>query len=382
MKSGRAPGWVAAAALACSCVTLSRLEAQTGATIDLGVMDVRYDGFLPSTGASISPEFRLERPHVLAWARGTYLQFESGRHSVQANAAGSVLSASLSGLRVELSGHAGISQYSDFASFSHLLATPRLHLLGERAGAWLGGTAGTTRFGGASRPVAAAESGVWARYLGLTWLVDATNTHVGDTVYTDLQGASHGRRGRFTFDGSLGLRLWSRGGGHGVYGEVSGGIALSPWLSVIVSGGRYATDPTRGSVSGRYLGVALRMTALPHRQRLTLPIRPSSATHHSAPDPADPGATSVELRSCHCDGMEFVVRTPMATRVEVTGDFSNWEPVTLSRTESGEWSAVLQLSRGTYRFNVRIDGGAWIVPAGVSRLSDEFGGDVGLLRVP
>jgi hypothetical protein len=43
---------------------------------------------------------------------------------------------------------------------------------------------------------------------------------------------------------------------------------------------------------------------------------------------------------------------------------------------------VLGLSRGTYRFNIRIDGGNWIVPAGVSRLADEFGGDVGLLRVP
>ena len=80
--------------------------------------------------------------------------------------------------------------------------------------------------------------------------------------------------------------------------------------------------------------------------------------------------------------MEFVVHAPLATQVEVTGDFSNWEPVALSRTGSGEWSAVLPLSRGTYRFNVRIDGGAWIVPAGVSRLNDEFGGDVGLLRVP
>jgi 1,4-alpha-glucan branching enzyme len=80
--------------------------------------------------------------------------------------------------------------------------------------------------------------------------------------------------------------------------------------------------------------------------------------------------------------MAFVVRAPGATRVEVTGDFSNWEPVALSRAETGEWSAVLQLTRGTYRFNVRIDDGPWIVPAGVSRLEDEFGGDVGLLRVP
>lgn len=381
MKFGR-PAWAATAVVACSPATVSTLTAQTGATMDLGVMDVRYDGFLPSAGASISPEFRLERPHLLAWARGTYLHFESGRHSLQANTAGSLLSGRWRGLRAEISGHAGTSQYADFASFSHLLASPRVHLMGSRAGGWMGGTAGTTWLGGASRPVAGAEVGAWARRLGITWLFSATNTHVGDTTYTDIQGASHAQRGRLTFDGSLGVRAWSRGGGHGVYGEASGGIALSPWLSLIISGGRYPTDPTRGSVSGRYLGLAFRISALPHRQGLALPVRPSHVTHHSAPDPADPVSPTIELRACRCAGVAFLVHAPGAVRVEVAGDFSNWEPVTLSPADGGAWTTVLGLSRGTYRFNIRIDGGDWIVPAGVSRLADEFGGDVGLLRVP
>ena len=130
VRFGR-PAWAATAVVACSLAPLSTLTAQTGATMDLGVMDVRYDGFLPSAGASVSPEFRLERPHLLAWARGTYLHFESGRHSIQANTAGSLLSGPWRGLRAEIAGHAGISQYADFASFSHLLATPRVHLLGD-----------------------------------------------------------------------------------------------------------------------------------------------------------------------------------------------------------------------------------------------------------
>ncbi len=381
MKYGR-PVWAATAVVASSLTTISTLAAQTGATMDLGVMDVRYDGFLPSAGASVSPEFRLERPHLLAWARGTYLHFESGRHSIQANAAGSLLSGPWRGLRAEVAGHTGISQYADFASFSHVLATPRVHLLGDRAGGWMGGTLGTTWLGGAGRPVAGAEVGAWARRLGVTWLVSATNTYVGDTTYTDFQAASHAQRGRFTFDGSLGVRAWSRGGGHGVYGEVSGGFIVSPWFSIIMSGGRYPTDPTRGSISGRYLGLAVRMSALPRRQRLTLPARPAHVSHHSAPDPVDPVPTTVELRPCSCDGVAFVVHAPGAAAVEVAGDFSNWEPVRLSPADAGAWMVVLGLSRGTYRFNIRIDGGDWIVPAGVPRLADEFGGDVGLLRVP
>jgi len=382
VRSGR-PAWAATAVFACSLATLSTLAAQTGATMDLGVTDVRYDGFLPSAGASVSPEFRLERPHVLVWARGTYLQFESGRHSIQANAAGSMLSGPWRGLRAEISGRVGVSRYADFASFSHLLATPRVHLFGDREGGWVGGTAGTTWLGGADRPVTAAELGTWARRLGISWLISATNTHVGDTVYTDFQGAAHARRGRFAFDGSVGVRTWSKGGGHGVYGEASGGVALNPWLSIIASGGRYPTDPTSGSISGRYFGIAFRMTALPRRQPLAAPLRPAHASHHSAPDSADPPvAASVELRDCHCAGMVLVVHAPGATLVEVTGDFSNWEPVTLTPADAGAWTAVLSLSHGSYRFNVRIDGGDWIVPEGVSRLADEFGGDVGLLRVP
>lgn len=379
-RSPRPPAWAVTAVVACSAAAPCPLAAQTGATMDLGFMNVRYDGFLPSSGASISPEFRLDRSHLLASARGTYLRFESGRHSVQANLAGSLLSGPWRGVRAELAGHAGVSQYADFASFSHLLATPRVHLLGARNGTWIGSTAGTSWLGGASRPVAAAEAGAWTRRIGVTWLLSAVNTHVGDTVYTDFQGASHFRRGRITFDGSLGVRAWSRGGGHGVYGEASGGVALNPWLSVIVSGGRYPTDPTRGSVSGRYLGVSLRMSPLLHRSSLTVPVRPTALPRHSAP--LDPAAASLELRSCECDGITLAIHAPGAVaQVEIAGDFSNWEPVALSLADSGVWTAELPLSRGTYRFNVRIDGGGWIVPAGVTGLRDEFGGVVGLLRV-
>jgi 1,4-alpha-glucan branching enzyme len=81
-------------------------------------------------------------------------------------------------------------------------------------------------------------------------------------------------------------------------------------------------------------------------------------------------------------GITLAILAPGAALVEVAADFSNWEPVRLSQADSGVWTADLPLTRGTYRFNIRIDGGEWIVPAGVTRLSDEFGGTVGLLRVP
>ena len=111
-----------------------------------------------------------------------------------------------------------------------------------------------------------------------------------------------------------------------------------------------------------------------------MPVRPTVVPHHSAPP--DPSAVSLELRSCNCVGVTLAIHAPRAGQVEVAGDFTNWEPVVLSLADSGVWTVELPLSRGTYRFNVRIDGGGWIVPAGVTGLTDEFGGAVGLLRVP
>ena len=46
------------------------------------------------------------------------------------------------------------------------------------------------------------------------------------------------------------------------------------------------------------------------------------------------------------------------------------------------WEAVLLIPSGLHRLNVRIDGGAWIVPAGMTRAADDYGDEVGIMAVP
>ncbi|MDP3908931.1 MAG: hypothetical protein Q8Q14_00940, partial [Gemmatimonadales bacterium] len=57
--------------------------AQLSATLDAGFSLVRYDGFLSSTAASLTPQFRWERRGTHLSARGTYLRFESGNTSLE-----------------------------------------------------------------------------------------------------------------------------------------------------------------------------------------------------------------------------------------------------------------------------------------------------------
>lgn len=378
MKSGR-PAWAVTAVVACSSAATPRLVAQVKAAVDLGVSNVHYDGFLPSTAAALSPSFRWAGPRSLVVVNGSYLRFASGNRSLQGSMAGSIFSAPLGHWTGELSVLAGASQYREFSGFSHALLSARVHTDGARAGAWLGGTSGTTSFVQAQRPVGALGAGGWTRAFSATWLLAASYTRVGDSAYTDVEGATHTARGRFTFDGSLGARVWSRGGGHGVYGEASGGFALGPWLALLLAGGRYPTDPTRGTVAGRYLTLSLRVTALPGRPRPALPAFPRPVVHHSSPSTDDPPAISAELES---DG-GFVIHAVGAHIVEIEGDFTDWQPVQLTAGHSPAWFLATPLKSGTYRFNVRIDGGEWFVPAGVTRVPDEFGpGMVGVLTVP
>lgn len=387
MGTGRRSGPIAAALLA-SVVGVRVTRAQTAAAVDLGITDVRYDGFLPSAAASVSPEFHLGGRRTFVSARGTYLRFESGHRSLQANVAGSIFSGASGRWRAELSGHAGASRYVDFPSFSHIMAGPRLHLAGLGGGAWLGGTAGASWFGQGRRPVTSLASGAWSQRWGAIWYMSLTTTWVGDTTYTDLVGATHAERGRLSLDGTLGLRAFSRGGGHGVFGEASAAWQVGAWLSLVLSGGRYPTDPTRGSVSGRYLGLALRLRA-PRSPRNDLPpgdvLADPGFVHPPASPAGDPVSLpiSVEIDPCACEaGRTLLLRAPAATLVEITGDFTDWEPMVLEPGRQGGWVLPFPLPPGTYRFAVRIDGGDWRVPLGATRVRDEFGGVVGLLTVP
>src|SRR3989475_1053708 len=106
--------------------------AQTTGTVDVGVSTVRYDGFLRSGAASLTPTLTWERPGSAVTARGTYLRFESGRRSLQALVAATFLTTpSLlpHHWRGELSISAGGRSYAHLPSFWHATGEARRHFL-------------------------------------------------------------------------------------------------------------------------------------------------------------------------------------------------------------------------------------------------------------
>lgn len=375
MRLGRA----AAFGVAWSLVALRAGSAQLTVTVDVGASHVEYDGFLPSGAASVSPALRFSSPSVSFAARGTWLGFESGNASVQGLLAGSVFTPPLGRWRGELGATAGLSTYESYADFAHALARARVHYLGRRTGAWFGATVGRASYDSGPRPVVAAAAGVWSGGgpTNVTFAVAATR--VGDTAYTDLEVSAYWHTARVEIDGLLGVRGGS-GGGQGVYGEAVGAISLTRSLAVTIGAGRYPTDPIRGSVSGRYATIGLRFTGFTPRPPSHSPNQPqppvaalAGSNGHNA------GATA--LVAVEAAGAMLVVLAPGALTVEVMGDFTDWEAVTLTRIGE-QWRYVTPLPTGTRRFNIRIDGGSWSVPQGATLEHDDFGAAVGTIVVP
>ena len=97
--------------------------------------------------------------------------------------------------------------------------------------------------------------------------------------------------------------------------------------------------------------------------------------------PAAATISGLSVSSLGGSRFELSIIAPRARRVEITGDFTNWKPLALTRAADGRWTTTLALPAGTHRINARVDNGSWVVPPGLTTMSDDFAGEVGLLVI-
>jgi len=372
---------VLALAAVCAAAGAEPCAAQVEAGLDMAASVVKYDGYLTSGAAALTPSVAWRSPSATLAARGTFLVFESGNTSVQGVLSAGAFSPAVGRLRVEATAEAGASSYASFARFSHGLARLRAHVLGSRWGLWAGPLAGTIWRGSGPRAASGVAAGWWWRApigaLQLSW----TRLAVGDTAYSDLEGRARWRRGAFDVEASGGVRVASRGGGSGVYGDISAAMRLTAWMGLLVAAGTYPSDPVRGSIPGRYVTMGLRLAPPP-------PLRVAVVPQIAPPSAPGAGESAARLEGARVtveqlDGLPIlVVHVTGPRRVEVMGDFTDWQPVALAAAGQGRFQYALSLPAGMLRFNLRLDGGPWGVPAGAGVAPDEFGGTVGVLVVP
>jgi len=369
--------WAFVAARATPCA------AQVEAGLDASASLVKYEGYLASGAASLTPSATWRSPRTALAARGTFLIFESGNTSIQGLISGGTFSRPIGALRLEAAAEAGASAYADFARFAHALARVRVHTLGRRQGAWAGPLFGGISRGGGLGGAWGVAGGLWVRAPGGGRALEATGTRVsaGDTIYSDVQGRVRWQVGAVEVEGTAGARVASRGGGRGLYGDGSVALRLAAGMALILAGGSYASDPVRGSISGRFVTLGLRLAPRPL-------ARSAPATQVGPFLQPESGAAAgrldrVRVAIEQVDGLAILsVRAAGVQRVEVMGDFTDWRPIALAGSGDGGFRYALALPPGIYRFNLRVDGGVWGVPLGAGLSADEFGGQAGLLVVP
>ena len=359
------------------------VTAQVTPTLDAGISAVKYDGFLLSGAASLTPSVRWDHPRGRGFvsARGTYLRFESGNRSLDFSMRGSWFTPLARRWRGELGLGVGASDYASIASFSHGVAEARIHVMDSDRGGWVATTLGRASFGGGGRPVAVVAMGAWLLRSDLTMFASLDRSFVGDTAYSDLRSSARLQRGNLALEGTLGARMLSRGAGRGVYGEGSATVILGRRTALVLAAGRYPTDVVTGSIAGRYVSAALRLGAMGFRRP---PVRPRPGIPHGGSNGSTMPAEARLQIDAGRDDVRLTLFAPGAGTVEISGDFTDWRPIELSRsaTDRDAWEGTFRIPRGIHRINVRRDGGRWMAPAGTTRSADDFDGEVGVFLLP
>ena len=389
----------ARATLAIAAISLaaaSTLAAQAMATLDVSSSRLRYSGDTAASGAfTISPAFRAAAPNASLDAGGGLSQFAGGGWTAQGLLAGAAFTP-WRPVVGELAGTTGGSVHADGNRTGQSLASVRLHVLRAGVGAWLGGSLGETWDSLGWHRVRGTEGGVWAQHAGVTATLSVTPTHVADSIsFTDAQVSLRALVDRADLTATIGRRGGDESAfGGGAQGWINASVAL--WLgrtfALTASGGRYPSDPLQGYRPATYGEIGLRLGV----RDFTEP-RASASTPDRALVPAASRSLSVLARAeqeterrvsafdlTTTSGVQRMIRihAPSAQRVEIIGDFTGWQPVPLmAASEAGWWTVTLPIPAGTSETNIRVDGGAWLVPPGLTSLADEDGGVVGVLSV-
>lgn len=361
---------------------------QVTPALDAGISAVKYDGFLLSGAASLSPSVRWDHSggRGSVSARGTYLLFESGNRSLDISTSGSWFTPLARHWRGEVSVAAGASDYANVIRFSHGVAAARIHVIAAGRGGWISATVGRASFGAGPRRAGVVAMGAWLVRAELTLFASLDRAFIGDTAYTDVRSSGRLQRGGVLLEGTLGARVLSRGAGRGVYGEGTTTVPLGRQTAFVVSAGAYPTDVISGSLAARYVTVGLRLGAIGPRRQVTPAVPGKAYTISGANGSAIDHAADarLEIQISEGEDVRLTIYAAGATAVEISGDFTDWRPVTLSRspTTADAWESSFRIPRGIHRINVRRDGGRWMAPGGTTRTIDDYDGEVGLFLLP
>ena len=361
-------------------------DAQTTvARVDIGASRVRYADTLTLTATSITPEVTAEWPLAVVRAVASYSWLSGGGSSFQGVGGFSVFTPSAGVFLAELEGVGGGTR-SEGTNTSQVVGIVRGHVAGSRAGVWVGAGGGSASNGDRRRPTRLAEAGGWAAFGPARASITVTPTTVEDSVrYTDISLVAHAALRRLDLSATAGSRSGTQPEIFGTPVKAWASASIVSWITqsvaIVAGAGRYPVDLTQGFPGGTYGSVGLRMAARVRNAPNNDPRAAPNATV-IAPEAPDAPVGRLELNNVGGTRRMIYIRIPAARTVEIAGDFNSWRAAPLTRRPDGWWSIELEIDPGAYETSIRLDGGPWIAPPGLTLVRDEFAGEGGILVVP
>jgi hypothetical protein len=361
----------------CGCPAVG--QAQAWGYLEAGGARVRYGDTLTVTAGTLSASANALTPST-SFSGLIAASTTQSSWTMFGSAQGSVLTPALGVLRGELHGSGSITTYGEGSGTGQLLGGARLHLTRANAGAWIGAAAGSVRDPIGWRSSSAGEIGGWLQLSqAVVQAVVLPVRIAGGVRYTDVEGTVRFDNSRVELTGVVGAR--SAVAGYDESSSAWASLNATAWISrtigITAGAGSYPTDPGQDLPAATYLSLGVRYSPRSARRASTVlsPDVLSAAARDEPPamtvSDGDAGRRTISYRA------------PAARSVEIMGDFTNWTPLPMRPSQGpGTWSISVPITSGVHQVNVRIDGGEWTVPAGLTAVRDEFGGSVGIMLVP
>lgn len=383
------------------CAHAQRTSGALEGALDVGSAVLRQPGIPGSAVWTLGSQLAYTGERAVLRSNALAAVTPDARWTAQGVVSGSLFAPARLRHRWELSANANAFGLTGDPPTTSGQLVAREHLLFDTYGVYLGAGGGAIVHERRWRPAVLAQAGAYARLGASGRDILSTGAVLTDTrrerllaqpaggvlrstepvTYGDLFGYWQRERSRIDLLAGAGMRIGVRGaGGASPWLSASATYWLTERIGIVAAAGRALEDVVRGVPSDRYASLAI---------RLGMAGRSADSYAPSRRDPVlvDDGRPRVTVSRVGgaVDAERVVtIRVPRASNVEVTGDFTDWEPVALARDSASAvvWTLVRDITPGIHRIAVRVDGADWTAPANLPQVSDEFGGLVGLLAVP
>ena len=335
--------------VAAACSVTAPLRAQM--SLRLSGVRSSFAGSPATTAVQGSPRLELASGRSSVFVEATWARLEDDTWATHASAALALGQSLGAGREVALVFEGSGNRHEYGFKSGQIQAGP---MFGARMGRVVFGLGATV---GRLHSVLDSTHGQWTLrlsaggYAGPANLVlRGAHASVGDETFSDAELSGTRQFGSLSIEAAGGLRHDER-------------ITMGTWRAQVIwqatrvmaldlAAARYPPSPV-GFEEGLYATAGLRLTV------------PDHAVTPLVVEPLGNGRWRVRF---NVDGHA----------VAIAGDWNDWTPLPLTREGEGRWGVVLTVPPGAHKFMLVVDGKN-VVPRGVPRLPDGFGGEVGLL---